>query len=336
MGAILVTGGAGYIGSHAAKALYETGREVVVLDSLISGHREAVSGLPLVVADVGDEKAVSEAIRRYQISAVVHFAGFLAVGESVEAPIRYYANNVANTLSLLNVMVREAVLYFVFSSTAAVYGNPSENPIREIHPTEPINSYGETKLVVERALPYYERAYGMHTICLRYFNAAGADAGGQIGEDHRPELHLIPRAIAATMGGAPLEIFGEDYATSDGTCVRDYVHVSDLATAHVAALDGLEAGNPSGIYNLGNSRSSSVLEVVSAVERVTGQTVLQKTSSRRPGDPAVLCASSERARDVLDWRPQYEELDVIVETAWRWHRAHPEGYGSAPGGRLGH
>ena len=336
MGGILLTGGAGYIGSHAAKALHESGRQVVVLDNLIAGHREAVSGLPLVVADVGDEKAVSETIRRYQISAVVHFAGFLAVGESVEAPIRYYANNVANTLSLLDVMVREAVPYFVFSSTAAVYGNPSENPIRETHPTEPINPYGESKLAVERALPHYERAYGMHTICLRYFNAAGADADGHIGEDHRPELHLIPRAIAATMGGPALEIFGDDYATSDGTCVRDYVHVSDLAIAHVAALDVLEAGSPLGIYNLGNSRASSVCEVVSAVERVTGQAVFKKISSRRPGDPAVLCASSDKARDVLDWRPQYEELDVIVETAWRWHRVHPEGYGSDPGGRLGH
>ena len=331
MGAVLVTGGAGYIGSHAAKALHEAGRQVVVLDNLVAGHREAVRGLRLVEADVGDATAVSDTIRRYHVSAVVHFAAFLAVGESVAAPVRYYANNVVNTLSLLDVMVRETVPHLVFSSTAAVYGNPSETPIPETHPTRPINPYGETKLAVERALPHYERAYGVRTVSLRYFNAAGADADGHIGEDHRPELHLIPRAIAATADGPALEIFGEDYATSDGTCVRDYVHVSDLATAHVGALDALEAGGPSAVYNLGNGRPSSVREVIAAVERVTGQPVSRRTSARRPGDPAVLCASNEKAHDALGWQPRYEDLDVIVETAWRWHRTHPEGYGSDPG-----
>ena len=326
MGAVLVTGGAGYIGSHAVKALRAAGRDVVVLDSLAAGHREAVLGAPLVEADVGDTAVVRETIRRHGVTAVMHFAAWLSVGESVREPDRYYANNVTNTVALLGAMRRESVTHFVFSSTAAVYGDPVETPIRENHPTRPINAYGETKLAVERALPHYERAYGLRAIRLRYFNAAGADPEGEIGEDHSPEIHVIPRAVASANAGATFEIYGEDYATPDGTCLRDYVHVSDLADAHMLALAALEAGGASAVYNLGNGRAYSVRDVVTAVERATGQSVPGMTAARRPGDPAVLYASSERIRVELGWKPRFEDLDTIVETAGRWHRGHPSGY----------
>ena len=328
MGAVLVTGGAGYIGSHAARALRAAGRDVVVLDSLQAGHREAVRGLPLVTADIADTAVVRETIRRYRVTAAMHFAALLSVGDSVAAPARYYENNVCGTLALLDALVRESVGLLVFSSTAAVYGEPLRTPIAEDHATRPINAYGETKLAVERALPHYERAYGLRSVRLRYFNAAGADPRGRIGEDHRPEEHLIPRALAAATGGPPLVVFGDDYATADGTCRRDYVHVSDLAAAHVLALAALEAGKPSGVYNLGNGRAFSVRDVVAAVERIAGRRVRHELGPRRPGDPAVLLASSARARSELGWEPIYEELDVIVETAWRWHRSHPRGYAS--------
>ena len=328
MGAVLVTGGAGYIGSHAAHALRAAGRDVVVLDSLQAGHREAVRGLPLVTADIADATAVRDTIRRYRVTAAMHFAALLSVGDSVAAPARYYENNVCGTLALLDALIRESVGLLVFSSTAAVYGEPLRTPIAEDHATRPINAYGETKLAIERALPHYERAYGLRAVRLRYFNAAGADPRGQIGEDHRPEEHLIPRALAAAADGPPLVVFGDDYATADGTCRRDYVHVSDLAAAHVLALAALEAGKPSGVYNLGNGRAFSVRDVLAAVERITGRRVRHALGPRRPGDPAVLLASSARARSELGWEPIYEELDVIVETAWRWHRSHPRGYAS--------
>ena len=326
MGAVLVTGGAGYIGSHAAHALRTAGRDVVVVDSLQAGHREAVHGLPLVTADIADTATVRETIRRYRVTAAMHFAALLSVGDSVAAPARYYDNNVRRTLALLDALVSESVGLLVFSSTAAVYGEPLRIPIAEDHATRPINPYGETKLAIERALPYYERAYGLRAVRLRYFNAAGADPRGQIGEDHRPEEHLIPRALAAAGGGPPLVVFGDDYDTEDGTCRRDYVHVSDLADAHVLALAALEAGGPSGVYNLGNGRAFSVRDVVAAVERIAGSRVRQELGPRRPGDPAVLLAASGRARAELGWEPVHEDLDVIVETAWRWHRSHPRGY----------
>ena len=328
MGAVLVTGGAGYVGSHAAKALRTAGHEVVVLDNLVAGHREAVQGGPLVEADIADSAAVRDAIRRYRVTAVMHFAALLSVGQSVQAPGEYYANNVSGTLALLNVLVTESIHHFVFSSTAAVYGEPVETPIREDHRTAPINPYGETKLAIERALPHYDRAYGLRSIRLRYFNAAGADGEGELGEDRHPEEHLIPRALQATADKATLEIYGDDYATSDGTCERDYVHVSDLAAAHVLALKALESGKPSSVYNLGNGRGHSVREVATAVERVTGLRMRQTVAPRRAGDPAVLLASSERVRTELGWEPQYEALDTIVETAWAWHRTHPRGYAS--------
>ena len=326
MGAVLVTGGAGYVGSHAAKALSESGIDVVVLDSLVAGHREAVSGVPFVEADVADSAVVRETIRRYEVTAVMHFAAFLSVGESVKAPASYYANNVGKTIGLLDAVVQESVGRFIFSSTAAVYGNPRETPIREEHPREPINAYGETKLAVERALPHYALAYGLRCVSLRYFNAAGAHVSATIGEDHDPEIHLIPRAIAATSGDAELEVYGSDYPTKDGTCERDYVHVSDLADAHVLALKALESGTRAPAYNLGNGRGYSVNEVIAAVERVTGRAVRHTVSSRRSGNPAVLRASSARARAELGWTPRFEDLKAIVQTAWDWHRGHPGGY----------
>ena len=331
MGAVLVTGGAGYIGSHTVKALRAAGREVVVLDNLAAGHRAAVAGVPLVEAGIADAPAVRDTLRRHAVTAVMHFAASASVGQSVADPHEYYVRNVADTLALLGVLREESVRHLVFSSTAAVYGVPQETPIREGHPTRPVNPYGETKLAVERALPHYGRAYGLVAIRLRYFNAAGADPDGTIGEDHRPEHHAIPRAIEAAQGGPRFEVYGADYPTPDGTCLRDYVHVSDLADAHVLSLAALEAGRPARAYNLGTGRPHSVLDVLASVERVSGGQPAWVVAARRPGDPAVLHASSARIRDELGWRPRFGDLDEIVETAWRWHREHPGGYaGTAP------
>lgn len=328
MGAVLVTGGAGYIGSHAVKALADAGLDVVVLDSLVAGHRGAIPGAPFVEADIADTAIVRETIRRYQVTAVMHFAAFLSVSESVRAPARYYRNNVRHALALLDTLIEESVTRIVFSSTAAVYGDPVHSPIREDHPTQPINAYGQTKLIIEKALAHYASAYGLCSVSLRYFNAAGADPSGTIGEDHDPEIHLIPKALAAARDNGTIEIYGTDYPTRDGTCERDYVHVSDLANAHVLALQRLEKGPLAAAYNLGNGRGHSVREVIAAAERVTGQAVRQKTADRRPGDPAFLLASSQKARTELGWTPQFEGLDAIVQTAWNWHRTHPSGYRS--------
>jgi len=328
MGAVLVTGGAGYIGSHAVKALTEAGLDVVVLDSLVAGHRDAIQGVPFVEADIADTDVVRDTIRRHRVTAVMHFAAFLSVGESVTAPARYYGNNVGKTLALLDAVVEESVTRFVFSSTAAVYGHPAHSPIREEHPTRPINPYGETKLTIERALSYYAIAYGLRSVSLRYFNAAGADPSGRIGEDHDPEIHIIPRALAAAERNETLEIYGTDYPTRDGTCERDYVHVCDLADAHLLALARLEKEVLASAYNLGNGQGYSVKEVVAAAERVTGLAVQKMITGRRPGDPAILLASSEKARTELAWTPRFEDLDAIVKTAWDWHRSHPDGYRS--------
>jgi len=326
-GAILVTGGAGYIGSHAAKALVQAGRRVVVYDNLSAGHRDAVRWCDLVVADLHDTATLRETIRAHRVGAVMHFAALASVGDSVRDPLPYYRENLEGTLGLLRVMVGEVVRPFIFSSTAAVFGEPARTPITETHETRPINPYGETKLAVERALVHFERAYGLRSVTLRYFNAAGADPDGEIGEDHRPEAHLIPLAIAAARGGAPLRVFGEDYPTPDGTCLRDYIHVTDLARAHVIALQHLEAGGASGQYNLGNGRPYSVKDVVGAVERVTGLRVPWTPGARREGDPSVLFASSARIERELGWRPRISSLDEIVQTAWRWHATHPRGFG---------
>jgi len=322
----LVTGGAGYVGSHACKALSAAGYQVVVFDNFVAGHPEAVLYGDLVEGDINNVAAVQSAIHRYRVSAVVHFAAFLDVGESVREPVRYYRNNVTGTLSVLQAMASESVERFVFSSSCATYGEPIETPIAESHPQRPINSYGESKLAVERALPHFERAYGIKWVALRYFNAAGADPDGEIGEDHTPEIHVIPRAIDAATGGPPLLVFGDDYPTPDGTCLRDYIHVSDLAAAHVKALESISAGGPSTAYNLGTGHPHSVREVIDTVARATGRPVPWTLAPRRPGDPAVLYAAADKARADLKWTPTLGDLDAIVRTAWDWHRNHPHGY----------
>ena len=325
-GTILVSGGAGYIGSHVAKALVAAGRRVVVYDDLSAGHREAVRWCDLVVGGIHDESRLADTMAGYGVSAVMHFAAWLSVGDSVRDPAGYYRNNVEGTLALLRAMLSRSVAHLVFSSTAAVYGHPEETPITERHPTRPINAYGDTKLAVERALSHYDGAYGLRSVALRYFNAAGADPGGELGEDHRPEYHLIPRAIEAALGSGSLQVYGEDYPTPDGTCLRDYVHVSDLAEAHVLALGRLEQGGASTAYNLGIGTPFSVRQVIEAVERVSARRVPWTTAPRREGDPAVLFASSERIRTELGWRPRFTDLDAIVASAWRWRFAHPQGY----------
>ncbi len=326
-GTVLVTGGAGYIGSHAVKALRAGGARVVVYDNMSAGHREATRHASAVVdGDIQDAGRLRAAIREHGVDAVMHFAAWLSVGESVRDPAGYYRTNVVGALSVLDAMVAEQVRFLVFSSTAAVFGNPVETPIVESHPKQPINSYGQTKLAIEQALPHYDTAYGIRSIALRYFNAAGADPDGELGEDHAPELHLIPRAVDAAAGRGSFQIFGEDYDTPDGTCLRDYVHVTDLASAHVLALEALRAGASSTQYNLGNGRPASVREVVGAVERVMGRKVPLTIGPRREGDPGVLFASSARIQKELHWRPRFEALDAIVETAWRWRASHPHGY----------
>jgi len=331
MGAILVTGGAGYIGSHAAKALRLDGRRVVIYDNLREGHREAALGADLVVADTQDIGCLRAVMEEHRVTAVMHFAAWAAVGESVRDPAGYYRNNVLGTLSVLEAMALEGVTGFIFSSTAAVFGEPEQVPITEDHPTRPINAYGETKLAIERALPHFERAYGIRSVCLRYFNAAGADPDGELGEDHHPERHVIPLALLAAAGGEPLQVFGADYPTPDGTCLRDYIHVSDLAQAHVLALAALENGAASTVYNLGNGRPHSVREVLDTVGRVTGLPVPHSLGPRRPGDPAVLYASSDRIKASLGWSPRFEALETIIDTAWRWRRSHPRGFEGTAG-----
>ena len=322
-----MTGGAGYIGSHAAKALHRAGYHVVVYDNLVAGHRAAVKFGEFIQGDVTDLAALRTALRRHDIGAVMHFAAFLDVAESVREPVRYYRNNVLGALTVLEAMVVEGVSLFVFSSTCATYGEPIETPITESHPQHPINSYGETKLAVERALPHFERAHGLRWTALRYFNAAGADPEGELGEDHSPEIHVIPRAIEAATGGPGLQVFGDDYPTPDGTCLRDYIHVTDLADAHVRALEAVAETGKSGAYNLGTGQPHSVREVIDAVSRVAGTPVPWTVAPRRPGDPAVLYAAPQKAHAELHWTAQYADLDTIVRTAWNWRRTHPHGYG---------
>jgi UDP-glucose-4-epimerase GalE len=333
---ILVTGGAGYVGSHAAKALRRAGYRVVIYDNLSAGHRAAALGAPLIEGDIADVAAVRQALRDSGASAVMHFAAWLAVSDSVKDPAGYYRNNVIGTLSTLEAMAAEGCRQFVFSSTCAVYGEPRETPITEAQVPNPINAYGQTKLTIEQALPHYERAYGISSIRLRYFNAAGADPEGELGEDHAPEIHVIPRAFEAASGGQPLDVFGEDYPTPDGTCLRDYIHVTDLADAHVRALAWLAGGGASGSYNLGTEQPSSVRDVIKAVEQVTGRTVAWRSAPRRPGDPAILYASAARIRKDFGWTASRPELTTIVADAWRWHQSHPDGYGDRgrPAGRA--
>jgi UDP-glucose-4-epimerase GalE len=338
MSTVVVTGGAGYVGSHAVKALAAAGRDVVVFDNLSAGHPEAVAriarafparSITLVRGDIRDRAAIGNTLRGTGASAVMHFAARLLVAESVREPIGYYRANVEGTLTLLDAMAEARVGHFVFSSTAATFGEPKTVPIDETHPQQPINAYGETKLAVERALPHVERATGIRSMTLRYFNAAGADPDGLLGEDHSPEEHLIPLAISAANGGTPLTIFGGDYDTPDGTCVRDYVHVTDLAAAHIAALTALENGAASSSFNLGSGDGVTVRQLVEQVAKTAGRPVPHSIGPRRPGDPARLVAANGRARRELNWAPQYQSLESIVGTAWRWHERHPRGYEDA-------
>lgn len=324
---IIVCGGAGYIGSHTVRELYRSGYEVLVLDNLIKGHREAIGDISLVEVDINDKPSLKQVFQKHKFAAVMHFAAYSLVGESVAEPALYYRNNVLGTLNLLEVMLAHGVKRIIFSSTAAVYGEPKEVPITEEHPTRPTNPYGATKLAVEEMLRWFDQAYGLKYISLRYFNACGADESGEIGEDHTPETHLIPLVLQTALGKLPeIRIFGTDYPTPDGTCIRDYIHVNDLAEAHILALEKLLADGQSAVYNLGNGNGFSVREVIRAAEEVVGKPIKVVEGERRPGDPAVLVASSERIKRELGWQPKYQGLKEIIETAWKWHQLHPNGY----------
>lgn len=324
---VLVTGGAGYIGSHTSRMLNKSGENVVVYDNLVKGHIEAIKGLTFVKGDIFDTELLKETIRKYSIDSVVHFAAYSLVGESMTEPRMYYYNNVAGTMNLLNAMMDEGVKRLVFSSTAAVYGEPDKVPITEDLPKNPTNVYGRTKLIMENVMSDYSRSYGLKYAALRYFNACGADDPGDIGEDHNPESHLIPLVLAACLGKRDsIKIFGDDYNTPDGTCVRDYIHVNDLADAHIRALRGLEAGNDSDVFNLGSGNGFSVKEIVDAAEKVTGINIKREMVERRQGDPAVLIASSDKIKKTLGWDPKYTDINKIIETAWKWHVGHPNGY----------
>lgn len=317
---VLVCGGAGYIGSHINKLLNQNGYETIVFDNLVYGHREAVKWGTFVKGDLSDEKDIESVFLNDQIDAVFHFAAYAYVGESVEQPEKYYYNNVANTLNLLKVMRRFGCKKIIFSSTCATYGEPESVPITEDQRQDPINPYGASKLMVERILRDYGKAYGLRFAALRYFNAAGADPAGEIGESHMPETHLIPLVLHAAAGRRKdIKVFGTDYDTPDGSCVRDYIHVMDLALAHFLALKYLECGGESDFFNLGNERGTSVFEVIRAVKEVTGRQFAVTDAGRRPGDPAVLVGSCEKAKRVLGWNPLYPNIEQIVAHAWRWH-----------------
>ncbi len=325
---ILVVGGAGYVGSHAARLLDRAGHQVWVYDNLVYGHRGAALPDRLIEGDLHDQQRLIEVLREQQIEAVMHFAAYAYVGESVEDPSKYYHNNIGGSLSLLDAMRAADVRKIVFSSTTATYGEPDNIPITEDEPQQPINPYGFTKLVIEQALADYATAYGLGYAALRYFNAAGASPDGDLGEDHDPETHLIPLVLDVALGKREhITIFGDDYPTADGTCIRDYIHVDDLGSAHVKALDLLKPGEGLKL-NLGTGRGASVQQVIDACRRATGHEIPAVMGSRRAGDPPELVADSSRAQKQLDWRPQYDTIDKIVDTAWHWHQAHPNGYGS--------
>lgn len=317
---ILVIGGAGYIGSHMVRMLAKQGYNPVVFDNLSKGHREAVANYPFELGDLGDKARLTEVFKKYGIEAVMHFAAFAEVGESVKEPSKYYHNNVAKVLDLLDALVENDIKYFVFSSTAATFGEPIRPKIDESHPQNPINPYGNTKLMVEKILADFDTAYGLKATALRYFNASGADDSGEIGESHNPETHLIPIVLQAAAGKrASIKMFGTDYPTPDGTCVRDYVHVNDLARAHILALEKMFKDNVSERFNLGSGNGFSVAEIVKEAKRITGIDFTVEKAPRRDGDPAVLVADSAKAERILGWKPQYN-LTRIIETAWKWEQ----------------
>ncbi len=316
---ILVVGGAGYIGSHMAKVLLDAGHEIVTLDNLSSGFRDAIPGGKFVFGDLSNRQLLDSALATHRPDGVMHFASFIQVGESMSHPSKYYRNNVANTVNLLDAMVRHGVMRLIFSSTAAIFGEPSYVPIDEDHPKAPRNPYGRSKWMIEQILSDYERAYGLRHACLRYFNAAGADPSGKLGERHDPETHLIPLVLRAASGRWPtIEVFGTDYDTPDGTCIRDYIHVTDLCNAHLLALQQLMVEDRSRAYNLGNGNGFSVREVIDAARKVSGRNIAVVECPRRDGDPARLVADSKRAQAELGWRPSYPDLDTIIAHAWAW------------------
>ncbi|MBO9604312.1 MAG: UDP-glucose 4-epimerase GalE [Paenibacillaceae bacterium] len=325
--AILVTGGAGYIGSHTVAELLAKGEEVVIADSLYQGHREAVLGGKLYVGDIRDGEFLDTIFRENEIEAVIHFAANSLVGESMQNPGKYYHNNVYGTLCLLEKMTANGVRAIVFSSTAATYGEPERVPIREEDRTLPTNAYGETKLAMEKMMRWFDTAHGVKYVSLRYFNAAGAHESGTIGEDHSPETHLVPLILQVPLGKrSHISVYGDDYPTEDGTCIRDYLHVSDLADAHLLALKRLREGGDSAVYNLGSGKGFSVKAMIEVARSVTGHPIPAVVEGRRAGDPAVLIASSEKARAELGWVPKRDSLEAIISTAWQWHRHHPDGY----------
>jgi len=317
---ILIAGGAGYIGSHANKLFNQRGYDTVVFDNLIYGHRSFAKWGAFVLGDLADRDQVRLCFRHYPIEAVMHFSAYAYVGESVTDPAKYYRNNVANTLNLLDAMREFDTPCMIFSSTCSTYGVPQRVPLTEDHPQSPVNPYGWSKFMIEQILRDYERAYGIRHVNLRYFNAAGADPDAEVGERHDPETHLIPLVLDAASGSRPdVKIFGTDYETPDGTCIRDYIHVTDLADAHIRALDYLRNGGPSDSFNLGNGNGFSVREVIRTAEKITGSAIRCEETNRRAGDPPVLIGSALKARNTLGWRPQFAELAAIIETAWRWH-----------------
>lgn len=324
---ILVTGGAGYIGSFVCRVLQDGGHDPVIIDNLVYGHREAVTA-PLEQGDLLDQQFLDSFFERHKPEAVMHLAAWIEVGESVKEPAKYFTNNTGGTAVLLQTMARHEAPNLIFSSTAAVYGTPKEIPATEDTPTIPDNPYGMSKRLSEMSFPAYAEAYGLKTIALRYFNAAGGALDGLLGGAHEPATHLITSAIKTCLGQQDFTLFGADYETPDGTCIRDYIHVLDIALAHVVALQSLVEGGPSAIYNVGTGRGHSNLEVIEAVKNISGIDFQLKQGSRRAGDPAVLVADASRLRSELSWQPEYSDLDTIVESAWKWHSTHPRGYGS--------
>lgn len=324
---ILVCGGAGYIGSHMVAELLENGQDVVILDNLEKGHKDALLGGKLYIGDLRDKEILNKIFTENDIEAVIDFAAYSLVGESMTEPLKYFNNNVYGTISLLEAMKEHNVKYIVFSSTAATYGEPECVPILEDSKTIPTNAYGESKLLVEKILNWCDKAYGIKYTTLRYFNAAGAHINGKIGEDHSPETHLIPLILNVALGKRDeILIFGDNYDTKDGSCIRDYIHVSDLASAHSLALKRLMNGGESRIYNLGNGTGFSVKEMIDIARKVTGHEIPAKVAPRRAGDPAILIASSEKAMKELNWKPKFNSVETIIETAWNWHKNHPNGY----------